>query len=409
MQRLASPGGFPQSGTSLRGPGLLGVAVAAMIVLAPRSARAQQLDVPVVVDHADELERVVRGDSLTVYLTGRVRVHRGDIRMRSRRAVLYGRSRIADMLDDVHVFDPTTELYADHVVFNETTNKLVATGNAQLVDRESGSQLLAEAITYDRDEGLITARPRPHMILVPRDTTGGERPFDVYADLVRFWSDSTRSELVGTGNVLIERDDLTAVGDSLHYDDRAGVVALRQEPEVETRAIYLTAEAIDLRLEEQEMDALVAIGSARTIDKGDTIPPAVPRAFRDVSETSFLEGDSLYVSFHGEAIDWVVAVGNARSLSYVRESPKGRVETWSVNYLLGHRLRLAFRGDTLAEVVATEGHRGVYRSADVRVGRARRLESEPIPWPDDAATGGRASPVARPRRGLRTVGSGGNG
>lgn len=372
---------------------------AGVIALTAVPARGQQqLAVPVVVDHADELERVVKGDSLTVYLTGNVRVHRGDIRMRSRRAVLYGRSRIADMLDDVHVFDPSTELYADHVVYNEKTNRVVATGDAQLVDRQSGSQLLAEVITYDRNQSLVIARPRPHMVLVPRDTTGGERPFDVYADVVRFWSDSTRTELVAEGDVLIEREDLTAVGDSLYYDDRGGIVALREDPEVETRATYLTADAIDLLLEDQRMDALVATGSARAVEKGDSIPAGVPAAFGGVSETSFLSGDSLYIAFTGESIDWLAAVGEAKSLSYVRESARGTVETWSANYLLGQRLRLHFRGDTLVEVVATRGHRGVYRTAEVRVGGPRRLESEPIPLPDTALAGGTSTTVARPRR-----------
>lgn len=396
-----------RSRSKLAGLWIIILAGGALVGVAPSSA-AQDLAVPVVVDHADELERIVRDDSLTVHLTGNVRVHRGDIRMRSRRAVLYGRSRVADMIDDVHVFDPTTELYADHVVYNELTDRVVATGDAQLVDRESGSQLLAEAITYDRALGLVVARPRPHMVLVPRDTTGGERPFDVWADVVRFWSDSTRAEMVAEGEVLIEREDLTAVGDSLYYDDRRGYVALRGEPEVETRATYLTADAIDLLLEEQRMDALVARGSARAVEKGDSIPAGVPSAFGGVSESSFLSGDSLYIEFDGEAIDWLVAVGDAKSLSYVRESPPGRVETWSANYLLGQRLRLNFRGDTLVEVVAQEGHRGVYRTADVRVGGPRRLESEPIPLPDAPLAGGTA-PVARPRRRPRPTRSGGMG
>ena len=57
-----------------------------------------------------------------------------------------------------------------------------------------------------------------------------------------FHNDSTGTEMDGLGKVLIERTDLTAVGDSLHYDETDRRVALRKEPRVETLETYLTAE-----------------------------------------------------------------------------------------------------------------------------------------------------------------------
>jgi hypothetical protein len=153
---------------------------------------------------------------------------------------------------------------------------------------------------------------------------------------------------------------------------------------VETSETYLTAERIDVLLEDSRLDALVALGRARAVNKTDSLPPAVPAAFNHVSEYSFLEGDSLFIEFEDAAIQWLVAQGGARSLNYALESPPGPVETWSVNYLLGERLELSFRGDTLSRVVASGGHRGVYRSAEVRKGGPERRPSEPIPLPDIA-------------------------
>jgi hypothetical protein len=80
----------------------------------------------------------------------------------------------------------------------------------------------------------------------------------------------------------------------------------------------------------------------------------------------------------------LVAEGRARSLNYALESAPGAVETWSVNYLLGDRLELSFRGDTLSRVVASGGHRGVYRSEEVRKEGPERRPSEPIPLPEMA-------------------------
>jgi len=373
-------------------------ALLALALLLPGAARAQE-EQPVVLDHYDELNRVIEGDSLTYFLTGNVRAHRGEVHMRSQRAVVYRKSRIADFQQNVHFWDATMELYADHVVYFELAEIAVATGSVQVIDRETGSQLKADSVHYDRTRGVLTARPRPEMVLVPRDTASTAEPFHVWADEMRFFSDSTRSELVATRKVLIERADLTAVGDSLYYDDEVGKVALRVDPRVETEATFLTAHDIDVALDEdQRLESLIALGSGRAIDKRDSVPAGVPQAFGNPSPTSFLEGDSLHVGFTGENIDWIVADGRARSFYYVREGAVGARETWALNYLLGRRLRLNFRGDSLVQVVATGGHRGIYDSALVTVGGPRRVPSEPIPLsiPPEGATAG-----TQPRRARR--------
>lgn len=366
----------------------------------------QPAEEPVVIDHADELRRVVEGDSLTYFLTGNVRAHRGNVRMRSQSATIYRRSSIADFQRNVHFWDRTTEIYADRVVYEEIPDVALATGDVQLIDRETKSEVAAESLRYFREDGRIVAWPRPHAVLVPRDTTAGQ-PFDIYSDVMRFRSDSVRSEVVAVDSVLIERTDLTAVADSLLYDDESGIVRLRLSPRVETEETFLVADEIDVLMKDNEITALVAESRARAVDKRDTIPVSVRAAFDNVSATSFLEGDSLYISFAEEGIDWLVAERNARSLNYSRESAAGPVETWSVNYLQGARLRLNFRGDSLTQVVATGGHRGVFRSEEVRIGGPERRPSVPIPLPEPpaVATPGTARRAgATPRKSRRRSG-----
>lgn len=356
------------------------VALGCATLLSAPGAVAQEAVQPLVIEHADEFSRVVEEDTLFYHLVGNVRAHRGQLHMRSQRAIINRTSGIADFTRDVHFWDTTTELYADHVVYTEGTDVAVATGDVQVIDRESGSNVNADTVRYDRRLGLVTAWPRPHALLIPRDTTD-QRPFDLYADEMRFISDSVRQEFVGVRQVLIERPDMTAIGDSLYYDERRGRVALRIGPEVETEGVFLTAGKIDLLLIENEIQSLVALERARAVQKGDSIPPAIPAAFDDVARSSFLEGDSIHIAFAEEAIDWLVAQGRARSLNYQRESDPGQIETWSVNYLLGHKLTLNFRGDTLEVVRASEGARGIYRQEQVRIGGPVRRESEPIPLP----------------------------
>ena len=356
------------------------------LVIAHAVPLAAQEDDPLVIDHANVIRRVEEGDSLTYFLEGNVRAHRGPVRMRSQLATIYRQSGIADFERDVRFWDQTTEIFADQVIYEELTNVAVATGNVQLIDRDSGSQVVADTVHYFRDDQLIIARPRPHGILLGSDSTAQSEPFDVYADEMRFRSDSMGSTVVAVRRVLIERSDLTALADSLIYDDNIETVALRISPQVETEDTFLRAARIDIHMTENEIESLVALEGARVINKTDSIPNAVSAAFEHVSQTSFLEGDSVYIAFGDEGIDWLVAQGRARSLNYTRESPPGMIETWSVNYLLGERLRLNFRGDTLEQVVASGGHRGLYRSEDVRVGGVERRPSEPIPLPELSAT-----------------------
>jgi lipopolysaccharide export system protein LptA len=370
------------------------------------TVRAQAEDEPVVIDHANVLRRVVEGDSLTYFLEGAVRAHRGPIQMRSDRASIFRASQVADFEGNVHFWDATTEIYADRLLYYEVTDQAIATGSVQVIDRRSGSQVAADTVHYDRVRDVITAHPRPHGIVLPQDTTEQEDPFHVWADLMVFRSDSTGTEMDGLGHVLIERTDLTAVGDSLHYDERVSRVALRKEPRVETLETYLTAQRIDVLLEDNRLDALVALEDARAVEKTDSLPPAVPAAFNHVSDYSFLEGDSLIIEFTNGEIEWLVAQGAARSLNYALESTPGPIETWSVNYLLGERLELNFRGDTLGRVVASGGHRGVYRSEEIRRGGPERRPSEPIPLPEmallAAAVPGRNRKATRARaRGAR--------
>ena len=384
-------------------PSLRSLVPLAIVVCAalPATAQAQAEEDPVVIDHANELRRVVEGDSLTYFLEGAVRAHRGPIQMRSEIATIFRHSQVADFQRNVHFWDATTEIYADRLLYYEVSNQALATGSVQVIDRRSGSQVAADSVLYERDLGRITARPRPHGIVLPQDTSNQEDPFHVWADLMVFHSDSLGTEMDGIGRVLIERIDLTAVGDSLHYDEQASRVALRKEPRVETSDTYLTAERIDVLLEENRIDALVALDGARAVDKADSIPAAVPAAFNHVSEYSFLEGDSLNIEFVEGEIDWLVAQGRARSLNYALESPSGPVETWSINYLLGERLELNFRGDTLNRVVASGGHRGVYRSEEIRRGGPERRPSESIPLPPELALLAGAAPRGPGRRGQR--------
>lgn len=386
------------------GSARLAVAIGLALVV-PAIARAQQ-EPPVVLDYYDELERVVEGDSLTYFLNGNVRAHRGDVHMRSQRAVVYRKSGVADFQQNVHFWDSTMEIYADHVVYFEDADVAVATGSVQVIDRETSSQLKADSVHYDRNLGVLIARPRPEMVLVTRDTMATDEPFHIWADEMRFYSDSTRSELVAVRKVLVERTDLTAIGDSLHYDENAARVALRVAPQVETAETFLSAEQIDIELtDDQRLRALIALGRARALDKRDSVPAAVPQAFDNLSPASFLEGDSLHIAFEGESIEWIVAAGQARSYHYIRETIGGPVETWALNYLLGRHLLLNFRDDTLDQVLATEGHRGVYRTEEVEVLGPRELPSEPIPIPEGprsfSALPAGESGVSRPRRGAR--------
>jgi lipopolysaccharide export system protein LptA len=195
-----------------------------------------------------------------------------------------------------------------------------------------------------------------------------DRPYEV---------DATRFSIAGDrfframGDVVIRRDSLEAVGDSLEFDQQIGDVMLLGNAGIEEDAYELTGAALSLGEDDaqttevraigeallvseqvdvsaheiriyladgtlhrmvavkeppdtsaadpREESAAPAAGPAGTEEEGEDVAALPPRP-RAIAEDFVLEGDSLEVVAPNEILEQVVAVGSARGESLSRDS-----------------------------------------------------------------------------------------
>jgi lipopolysaccharide export system protein LptA len=389
------------------------VAVGALLAanrpaLAQRGGPTERL----VVEHAEQVQRLAQGDSVSYYLDGDVRARRGDLRLTAQHVVILDWLGIADFSRDVHIWDPDNELFADHVTYTDSTDVAVANGNVQIVDRESGSQLKSQQAVYDRPAGVLTATEKPEMLLLPNPEEGAppdsaEEPIHVWARQVQLHR--ATEDIVATGEVLIRRGaDLTAKADSVHFLRTAERVALRGKPRVETDRFYIEGREIDAAMPGQTLQSLLARGEAQATSRSDSIPAQAVTELGEASPSSWIAGDSLRVAFRDKAARSLDALGDARSLNYSLESRAGDASTWALSYLLAGHIRLVFDegGEGLRRVEASQEGRGLYRTVALTGAEpdTARAAVPPVAAPSAAAPASAQEVQAADSAGVRPAG-----
>jgi lipopolysaccharide export system protein LptA len=336
------------------------------------------------VEHADQTQRLTQGDSVSYYLDGNVRIRRGDLRITAQHAVVLEWIGVVDLSRDVHLWDPEQELYSDHLTYTDSIDVAVATGNVQLVDRESQSQLRSGQVVYDRPRGILTATGDPEMILLPDDPQReGETAAEDSVVPVHVWSrqvvrTEAPEEVVATGEVLVKRgEELTARADTLRAPADRDVLELRGgPPRVETGRFLVEGGEVDVLLRDDRIAGLLARGEARASSSADSIPARAVEELGDASPGSWLAGDTLRIAFEEGEIRSVTAVGDAKSLTYALESRSEEAATWALSYLLAGEIALHFdaQAEDVHRVEASARGRGLYRTAAVA-----GPEGQPLP------------------------------
>jgi lipopolysaccharide export system protein LptA len=371
----------------------LGACLAAVAaVLIARAAGAQEPEDRLFVEHADQTQRLTQGDSVSYYLDGNVRIRRGDLRITAQHAVVLEWIGVVDLSRDVHLWDPEQELYSDHLTYTDSIDVAVATGNVQLVDRESQSQLRSGQVVYDRPRGILTATGEPEMILLPDDP---EREAEAAEEdsvvPVHVWSrqvvrTESPEEVVATGEVLVKRgEELTARADTLRAPADRDVLELRGgPPRVETGRFLVEGGEVDVLLRDDRIAGLLARGEARASSSADSIPARAVEELGDASPGSWLAGDTLRIAFEEGEIRSVTAVGEAKSLTYALESRSEEAATWALSYLLAGEIALHFdaQAEDVHRVEASERGRGLYRTAAIA-----GPEGQPVPQGERAGDG----------------------
>ncbi|MBM4193264.1 MAG: hypothetical protein FJ202_02645 [Gemmatimonadetes bacterium] len=352
-------------------------------------ARCTNSDQRILADSAENF-----GDQRTVYLIGKVR---------------YSEGRLT--------------LNADRITYLMGEEKLIAEGNVN--GRTSGGTRFSgpRAVYLRAKAGLraqsrLDAGGRPDMWISAEDAGTSSGPADsahVLADTVISINDSV---VFARGKVVLERPDLVATGDSAMLDNGAEHAAMRRDPRIEGRGdrkftligteidiysrnreaervrsagsakatsddITLTADTLDLRLVDRDLDRAIAWGKggARaaqgsreiTADSIDTRLPG--QRLRDLTAVrrARIESPADSTDIRSKERDWVtadtivahfdsvrapgdtanrprltrlVASGSARSWQQaIRAGVAPPDSTPAINYMAGRVIDVTFDGD----------------------------------------------------------------
>jgi lipopolysaccharide export system protein LptA len=337
----------------------------------------------------------------------------GGVRISADSARIYESTNYNQLWGHVVFLDQDSRLTSDEAQYFSDQRRLVAQGNAVLTDLTEGSVIRGDNIRLVRAgpqqaEDLLTVtgrrphatlyptrQPEPEVVLpasvtpptdslisaqeeVPPPTPPvtralPQRGVESEAEQVPYEIDAQRFVLEGsrffraTGSVVATRDSLTAMADSLEYDQDQGALFLYRDARVTIGQTDLAAEAIRLDIPQDEIREAVATGEAvldgedlrllapivtlfftegrmeRLVARRDAVADSLfaemdeeaqererllrgapPLAARELGLEEFpwrpyalaqdfiLEGDSLEVLAPGEVLEEVWAMGNAR-------------------------------------------------------------------------------------------------
>ncbi|HVE79344.1 MAG TPA: hypothetical protein VNA89_10805 [Gemmatimonadaceae bacterium] len=438
-----------------------GASIAAALVLAARGAAAQgpgapcDLRFPNTPETRLTLVEIAAGQRNTYFGGGVAAECIGqNLTLRSDSAEYYADRGVLYLIGNVQYREPRASVDATRMTYYRSEERVFAEGNV-VASMPNGSTMRGPNADYYRQtprrpRARLVATGRPHLVVIDPDTSprADRRPADIDADRIVMEGDSL---VFAGGRVVLARPDLLARGDSAVVDGGQEWARLMRSPTIEgrgdrpftmrgqvidvysqgrqlrrvlskasarvdSRDLALTADTIDLRLEQQQLERAYAWGQGRARAtspqqdiEADSIDAYLPqqrlrevRALRNAyahglpdtlkvrtTGRDWLRGDTIIARFDSlsppttgdtsrrPVIRELVAIGSARSFYHIPTD--GRPGAPAINYVRGRQIAVSFANQQVQQVRVTDQASGVY--------------AEPA-----ADTSARAAPPARATR-----------
>ena len=294
---------------------------------------------------------------------------------------------------NVRYTEPRVTITSDKMFYYTRDERIVAEGNVK-GRTATGTRFEGPMMDYYRDKpGLRElsswiATGRPFVRMSPEET--GAAPgasadsVDLTANRVFSINDSV---LFASGRVVIERSDLRATGDSATMDNGREYARLLRDPFVVgkgERPFTLDGVAIDMYSRERRLERVVSAGDAKATSDSlvltaDTIDirlrdQQMERVYtwggrsRADGEAQDIEADSMDIMMPGQRLERLHAVGRAVALSDVDSA---RISSAERDWITGDTLIASFESVTdtssgaqrsqMRQVVATGAARAFYQ------------------------------------------------
>jgi lipopolysaccharide export system protein LptA len=290
-----------------------------------------------VLKRADMNQNFMRDGTLTSVLKGNVHFEYDDAKIHADNAVWYRSRGNARFSGNVEIQIKEQNLSCRTMRYDRHTKKVIATGGVDFFDAEKNVRLLAENAVYDLETRNLLVDRKPHLFRY--DTTAGDT-LEILSRTLRYF-DSTKIAEAG-GDVRISKGVMHAVCSLAYYHANEDRALLRIEPRIDYDVHEVVGDSVDLVFIEEKLRGISVMrngsGIYREPNEGDTL-------------VSTLEGDSLYMAVGADArLDTIWAYRDAESTYYAVSNPEEK------NQAEGHRMRLAFTDEGIADRLFIEGN-----------------------------------------------------
>ena len=265
---------------------------------------------------------------------------------------------------NVRYTESRVRITSDKMFYYTTDEHLVAEGNVRGVT-PSGTRFAGPQMEYYREKVGVRELPywiatgRPFMRMSPTESGGASGTSGDSLDLTANRIYSLNDSLVwASGQVIIERSDMRATGDSATLDNGIEFARLLRDPRIVgkgERAFTLVGTEIDMYSKERELQRVLASGNAKATSDSlvltsDTIDLRIVdqqmnRVYtwggrsRAVSAQQDIESDSMDILMPGQKLERVNAIGRAMAYSAVDSS---KVISAERDWIAGDTINAAF-------------------------------------------------------------------
>lgn len=243
---------------------------------------------------------------------------------------------------NVRYSEPRVRITSDKMFYYTNEERLVAEGNVRGVS-EAGTRFAGPQMEYFREKVGVRTMPywiatgRPFMRMSPTESGAAPGTSTDSLDLTANRIYSLNDSLVwASGRVIIERSDMRATADSATLDNGIEFARLLRDPRIDgkgERAFTLVGVEIDMWSKDRALERVLSSGDAKaTTDSlrltADTIDLRIveqqmERVYtwggrsRAVSAQQDIESDSMDIRMPGQKLERVHAVGRAIAYSIV--------------------------------------------------------------------------------------------
>ena len=281
-----------------------------------------------------------------LFVEGNVRLVDRDAVLRAPSGTFDRRTGRADLAGPVEGQDRRMRLRADRATYLRDSSLLQARDHVFGVDEENRTELEARSVDYDRRTRVAVATGDP----VLRSRGDDRRVTELRA--LRLVVDTERRVAEAIDSVRVTRDTLQARGGYAIFDDAAQRGWMTGSPRAWDDQTRVSGDTLEFRTEQRAIRAVVVRPNA-VMDYIGSRP-------NTLGEASRLTGDTATVYFTRNEIDSLVAVGSARN-EYAGPARAGK--TQERNEAAGDTITVFFRDRKIDRARVEGGAHGSYRIA----------------------------------------------